>query len=89
MALQKGQTANPNGRPKGSKNKAGKELREKIILFLEDNFDQVQMDFNKLAPIERARVYKDLLQFALPKLRTTELETSTDIPAPIIMMHPK
>ncbi len=74
MAFKKGDSGNPNGRPKGSKNKRGGDLREKITAFLEDNFEKIQEDFKKMQPGERAKLYKDLLQYSIPKMQTTSME---------------
>ena len=71
----KGQSGNPSGRPKGTKNKITLALRETINNFLEDNFHQITADFDKLSPKDRTKLYCDLLQYGLPKLQST----STDI----------
>lgn len=82
MKYKKGQSGNPEGRPTGAKNKIGKDLRERIINFLSDEFTTVQNDFSKLQPRERVRLYCDLLQYGLPKLQAVthegNLERMTD-----------
>lgn len=74
MGLHKGQTNNRQGRPKGSGGKKNKELRGTISAFLETNFSKIAADFAKLAPKERAKVYCDLLQYAVPKLSAISTE---------------
>ena len=69
MPFEEGQSGNPNGRPKGALNKAGKELRELISNFLVENFEEVQSSFANLEPKEKIKVYCDLLVFAVPRLR--------------------
>jgi hypothetical protein len=74
MGLKKGNTNNPNGRPKGVPNKVTGQLRETITAFLEKNFEVILADFKKMQPKDRTKLYTDLLQYGLPKLQTTELD---------------
>ena len=55
-------------------NKTGLQLRETITAFLENNFERVENDFEKLTPKERVKLYCELLQFGLPKFQTTSLD---------------
>jgi hypothetical protein len=74
MAFKSGRSGNPTGRPKGAKNKAGKDLRILISNFLEQRFDKMIKDFDKLEPKDRLKVYTDLLQYGLPKLQAVSNE---------------
>lgn len=82
MGLPKGRTNNPKGRPRGSINKLGQELREMIHDFLEQNFKTIKRDFEKLEPKDRLKIYIDLLQYSLPKMQSVktniEFERMTD-----------
>ena len=82
MPFQKGISGNINGRPKGSKNKAGEGLRNLISGFLEQRFEQVVKDFEQLEPKDRIKVFTDLLQYSVPKLQAVsnsiEFEKMTD-----------
>lgn len=82
MSFHKGRSGNPNGRPTGSKNRAGASLRLRINDFLTDNFDTIERDFQMMTPIERSRFYLALLKFGLPQLQALsidrQLETMTD-----------
>jgi hypothetical protein len=78
MAFEKGQSGNPGGRPKGSANKVTSKLRETITDFLDEKFEKVKEDFEKLKPGERIRMYLELLQFGVPKLQSVHLETDFD-----------
>lgn len=74
MAFKKGESGNPEGRPKGTGNKINNELRETIQNFLSNNFQQVTEDFKNLAPKDRAKLYCDLLQYGLPRLQASSLD---------------
>lgn len=78
MKYKTGQSGNPNGRPKGSKNKTGGELRERIISFLSDEFENVQTSFSELQPREKVKLYCDLLQYGLPKLQAISLDAQIE-----------
>jgi len=73
MPLPPGRTNNPNGRPKGSQNKVNKDLRDKIKLFIDDNWDSLQNDLETLSPKERIDAYLKLLEYSLPKLNRTNI----------------
>ena len=78
MKFKEGKSGNPNGRPKGSKNKIGADLRERVVSFLSEEFETVKCDFKKLKPRERVRLYCDLLQYGLPKLQSVSLEAQLE-----------
>jgi hypothetical protein len=78
MAFESGISGNPSGRPKGSRNKAGTELRELITGFLESRFEQVVSDFDQLKPKDRIKIYADLLQYGLPKLQAASATLNYD-----------
>jgi uncharacterized protein DUF5681 len=78
MAFEKGQSGNPDGRPKGSGNKVTSKLRETISGFLDEQFVKVKEDFTKLKPGERVRLYIELLQYGVPKLQSVHMETDFD-----------
>ena len=63
------------GRPKGSPNRITAELREWISLFITDNKEKIQEDFNSLSPRDRVLLFEKLLKYALPVLQTTTLST--------------
>lgn len=74
MGLKKGNTNNPNGRPKGSKNKVTVEVREVFKSLLEENINQIQKDIESLTPKERVNVLLKISEFVIPKLRSIDSE---------------
>ena len=69
-----------SGKPKGAKNKSSESLRRKVHQLLEDNYEQLVTDLQKLDPKSRADLWCKLLEYALPKLNRTEIaEPPTDL----------
>lgn len=69
---------NVNGRPKGSLNLATSEIREKISLLIENNFDKIQSDIDLLEPKDRIKTILELAKFVIPVLRSTELISESE-----------
>jgi hypothetical protein len=67
MKFKKGQSGNPNGKPKGAKNKVEPGTREWIREFLTDNREQFKKDFMKMTPRLRAQLYASLLPYDAAK----------------------
>lgn len=63
---------NPNGRPKGSKNKVTKDLRLAVKSFLDANWDDMMKSYKKLEPKDKLTFYEKLLSYALPKLQSID-----------------
>lgn len=66
------------GRPKGSTNKKTTELRERITLLLDENWEGIQNDLKSLTPKERIDAYIKLLEYSLPKLNRTQLTAEVE-----------
>ncbi|MGE0089436.1 MAG: hypothetical protein AB7S50_08195 [Bacteroidales bacterium] len=77
MGQKKGHTGNPNGRPKGSRNKTPEEIRLLIQSFIDNNLKTLQSDFEALEPSKRLDFIEKLLKHILPK-PLNELERLTD-----------
>jgi hypothetical protein len=82
MKFEKGQSGNPSGRPKGSKNKATNDLRSRISTFLESEFLSIKKAYASLSAEKKMKFFVDLLSYSVPKLSNTkmdiELENLTD-----------
>lgn len=79
MTYKKGQSGNPNGRPKGSKNKQTAAIRDRVSSFLEANFYSIEQDIKKLTPKERIDVLIKMLEYAVPKLQRSEVTNVTTL----------
>ncbi|MDL2323409.1 hypothetical protein LJC52_05420 [Bacteroidales bacterium OttesenSCG-928-A17] len=74
--LPKGRTNNPNGRPVGSKSKVKSPIREKIIAYVESDFDKLIKEINALPEKEQVRAKIDLIKLVVPRpLAEEEKET--------------
>lgn len=79
MGLKKGQTNNPNGRPKGSKNKSTQQIRGMVTELFNEQFEQVQKDLEQLDAKSRLKFLTDLMPYVLPRLQTITQHNVTDI----------
>ena len=70
MAQKKGQTGNPNGRPKGSKNRSTSEIKTAIQKLLDTNVSQMEADLQELSPQQRISVLLKMAEFVLPKVQS-------------------
>ena len=68
---------NKSGRPKGSRNKATTEIRDKFQELIESNYEQLEKDLKSLRASERVKAIIDLAKFVLPTLKATEVDLST------------
>lgn len=79
MGLKKGQTNNPNGRPKGAQNVEKKELRKLIKALAEKKFDDFEKKLDAIdKPELYCRVYIDMIKFVLPTLQSVTLDDTTN-----------
>ena len=83
--FQKGQSGNPNGRPKGAFNKTTQQVREWIADFLERHTDQIEQDFLEADCKTRLYFYEALLKYLLPRNPIVGVENSGGRPVQIIV----
>ena len=72
----KGQSANPNGRPVGSKNKATALVRTAYQKLTEDNLENMSLWLQQIAadnPKEAFELMLKMSEYVLPKLARTEV----------------
>lgn len=74
----KGFSGNPNGRPKGSKNKKTETIRETFIDFVQKNLDRLQEDFDSLDAKDRFKYLFEMTKFFLPSLKAVEFGNVLD-----------
>jgi hypothetical protein len=67
MAPRKGTTNNPNGRPKGSRNKASDNMKQAIYKIIDDNWKVVSNDIKHMAPKDRAAFIEKMISYVMPK----------------------
>lgn len=83
MPFKTGKSGNEAGRPKGTENKATKPLREMITAFVNNNWKQVERDFESLEPKERLLFFERILKYTLPTLQavnvTNDLEQQLEV----------
>ena len=79
MGLQKGQTNNLNGRPKGSTNKRTQQWEKFAEWFMTDGMDRLQEEMGKLDGKEFVREVKDLMEYFQPKLSRSEVKNEIEV----------
>ena len=79
MAFIKGQSGNPKGREKGSKNRATTELRDFFRDLLEQNREQIVEDLAAIDPLSRLRIIVELSSFVLPRLATVQADVNANV----------
>ncbi len=67
------------GREIGTPNKVTTNIRGQINDFLNENWENLQADFDKLEPKDKLNFYEKLLQYGLPKLQSVELSNDLNI----------
>ena len=78
MAFKSGKSGNPNGRPKGAKNRATSDLAKRIGQILDNNTKQLQKDLEYLQPVERVKAITGLIGYVIPKKQALNVQQSFD-----------
>lgn len=74
--FQPGESGNPNGRPKGAKNKKTQQIREAYQKLTEDNLDNMNLWLAQIAaedPAKAMQLLLNLSEYIIPKLARQEL----------------
>jgi len=74
-------------RPKGSKNKITKELKDTIKKLLEGNFNKFEQELTQLQGKQFVDVYLRLIEFIVPKAKEEIIEPSNYEPPKIIIEY--
>lgn len=77
MPFEKGNTHGKNSSRKGVENRNTKAVREFYKQIIEDRYDQLNEDLDKLTPKQRWEVILKLSSFLLPKLKEVDIKDST------------
>jgi hypothetical protein len=77
MAAPKGQPKS-GGRQKGTPNKVTKDVRDFVRELISNNLELIEKDFKKISPKERLQLTVGLLQYVIPKMTETSLESNLD-----------
>lgn len=84
--FQKGQSGNPNGRPKGAKTASSEKVKQFYLELLDGNLENIQRWLNQTAHEDPAKALDFLLKlspFVIPK--KTETDINVDNPIQIII----
>lgn len=72
--FKKGQSGNPTGRPKRSKNRIVANTKDWIQSLIDTNRGQIERDLKAMEPGERVRVITGLLSYVTPKMQSVSIE---------------
>lgn len=78
---QKGQSGNPNGRPRGSVDEKKAYIRDWVISIIGSNGKRLEQSFTRLSNKEQWRVISQLLPYVLPRQHEAIIEANTEVKA--------
>lgn len=72
--FKKGESGNPNGRPKGSPNVLTAEIKQLYLEILHGNRDKIIEDLEKMGPFQRQMTIDRLNKYIVPTLSQSKVE---------------
>jgi hypothetical protein len=66
MRFRSGESGNPAGRPKGSKNRSTEAIRGVLAAFIADNLPDIQQHYDSLKPAEKLQFIDKIIKHVLP-----------------------
>nr|WP_319512250.1 hypothetical protein [uncultured Draconibacterium sp.] len=80
MGLRKGQTNNPNGRPKGKPNRVTTDMRDVLQTVLNKEMTPIKLSnlLKKLGPKDRMHALTKMLEFSIPKLQSISVQAQIE-----------
>ncbi len=84
MPFEKGESGNPAGRPKGSRNRSTSTMREAMALLIDENLDRMSEWLDDIAKDDPKAAFQcmlSLLEFHMPKMsRVTWIDEVKEAP---------
>ena len=72
MPYKKGQSGNPDGKQKGTKNRTSEEVRQSLLKLLDKNLAQLQRDLKAMKAKDRATLLINLARHCTPPAMNPE-----------------
>ena len=79
MPYKKGQSGNPAGKQKGTKNRSCEQVRQSLLQLLDDNLDQLKKDIKALKGKDRAIILINLAKHVVPPAMNPEKLTEEQL----------
>jgi hypothetical protein len=79
MPYKKGQSGNPSGKTRGTKNRTSEDVRQSLLKLLDDNLDQLQKDIKGLKGKDRAIILINLAKHCTPPALNPEKLTEENL----------
>lgn len=78
MGYRKGESGNPKGRPKGSKNKTNESIKTWLLQFINDHREELVEGWADLEPGDKFRYFGLLLNYVIPKQQAMKADVTTE-----------